>query len=164
MSRGRSQAGPSNLHLRPCTLRSNSSASLYSPQDESFCAKWCAHCNVSRCSSPYTIHFPHLNVPLQVHLQRQLIRPFTTAAICHIYHHKKALAAPPRLVAHPRPPCICEPRFHRPCEVVRARLARQPRRAASVHRVEVRFPDETLEVRKTTVVSTSAATLDRRYG
>ena len=98
---------------------------------------------------------------LPVDLQRLLIMPLITEAICPILRPKKAPAALPRQVAHPRPQVFCEPHLHCPCEALPARLARHPHRVASVLLLPHRFADETVDVRQATVSSTRAATLDR---
>ncbi len=74
----------------------------------------------------------------------------------------KPLVALLRLIAHPRPPRLREPRSHHPRELLPARLALPPHRVAAVRPLRRCFLDEAADVRQAGVGSARAARLDRR--
>ena len=104
---------------------------------------------------PHTKHLP-------VDPLRLRVLPIASAGISQITRRGKPLFTLLRLIAHPRPPRLREPRSHRPREVLPARLALPPHRVASVPLLHHCFLDEAADVRQAGVGSARAARLNRR--
>jgi hypothetical protein len=92
------------------------------------------------------LHTKHLPVhPLRLRVTGTVM-PIAAAGNGQITRRVKPLFALLRPNAHPRPPCLREPRSHRPREWLPARLALPPHRAASVRLLRYRFLDEAADV------------------
>ncbi len=92
---------------------------------------------------------------------RLRVLPIAVAGLSQITRRAKSLFAVLRLIAHPRPPRLREPRLHRPRERLPASLALPPHLVASVQLLRHCFLDEAADVRSAGVGSAGAARLDR---
>jgi hypothetical protein len=88
--------------------------------------------------------------------------PFATQGLAQIVRRGLPLRVLLHRIPHPRPPCLRQPRPHRPRELLLARMASPPCDVPSVSRLRDRHLHHAADVHQARLAAARAARLDRR--